>query len=44
MNKLFQKLPSWDEISKNIPFIITGSIAIAFILMSHSEKEKLEKD
>ncbi|KAL4504076.1 hypothetical protein ABPG72_022706 [Tetrahymena utriculariae] len=40
VQKCIDSLPKWDDVTRNMPFIITGSVGIAFILMSRSERKK----
>lgn len=42
--KITSKLPKWEEISKNMPFIITVSIGMAFIFMSNGDIEKKQNE
>lgn len=40
VSKCIDKFPKWEEFSKNIPFIITVSVGVAFLLMSRAEEKK----
>ncbi|EAR92316.2 hypothetical protein TTHERM_00082160 (macronuclear) [Tetrahymena thermophila SB210] len=40
VQKCIDRLPKWDDVTRNMPFIITGSVGIAFILMSRQERKK----